>query len=118
GGQTGDYGTIATAAGALIKVRDTVKRADSLHVHLGKVEQGNIKLGEAVELEIDHDRRRKLRANHSVTHLAHEALRRVLGTHVTQKGSEVRADGMRFDFSYTKGMSPDEIAKVEDDVNA
>ncbi len=118
GGQTGDYGTIATASGALVKVRDTVKRADALHVHLGKVEQGNIKLGDPVELEIDHDRRRKLRANHSVTHLAHEALRRVLGTHVTQKGSEVRADGMRFDFSHTRGMSPEEIAKVEDDVNA
>jgi len=118
GGQTGDHGTIATASGALVKVRDTVKRADALHVHLGTVEQGKIKLGDPVELEIDHDRRRKLRANHSVTHLAHEALRRVLGSHVTQKGSEVRADGMRFDFSHTKGLSPEEIAKVEDDVNA
>src|SRR5262249_51872069 len=60
GGQTGDRGTIATASGARVKVRDTVKRADSLHVHLGRVEQGKIKVGDAVELEIDHDRRRKL----------------------------------------------------------
>jgi alanyl-tRNA synthetase len=118
GGQTGDRGTITTPAGATVTVNDTVKRADSLHVHIGKVIAGSIRVGDSVELEIDHDRRRKLRANHSVTHLAHEALRRVLGSHVTQKGSEVRADGMRFDFSHTKGMSPEEIAKVEDDVNA
>jgi alanyl-tRNA synthetase len=118
GGQTGDQGTITTASGAVVKVHDTVKRAETLHVHLGKVEKGTVKTGDAVELEIDHGRRTKLRANHSVTHLAHEALRRVLGSHVTQKGSEVRAEGMRFDFSHPKAMTPEEIAKVEDDVNA
>ncbi len=118
GGQTGDRGTMKTPDGATVAVSDTVKRADTLHVHLAKVVAGMLKVGDAVELEIDHARRTKLRANHSVTHLAHEALRRVLGSHVTQKGSEVRAEGMRFDFSHPKAMTPEEIAKVEDDVNA
>jgi alanyl-tRNA synthetase len=118
GGQVGDTGTIATAGGARVAVADTVKRADSLHVHLGKVETGTIKLGAAVELEIDHARRRRLRGNHSVTHLAHEALRRVLGAHVTQKGSLVGPERMRFDFSHPKAMTAEEIASVEADVNA
>ncbi|MCW5773789.1 MAG: alanine--tRNA ligase, partial [Rhodospirillaceae bacterium] len=118
GGQLGDRGTIRTAAGAVVKVRDTVKRADSLHVHLGKVESGTIKAGDAVELDIDHARRTRTRSNHSVTHLAHEALRRILGPHVTQKGSLVGPDRMRFDFSHPKPMTADEIARVEAEVNA
>jgi alanyl-tRNA synthetase len=118
GGQVGDTGTIATAAGALLRVRDTVKRADALHVHLGKVEQGRLEVGDAVELEIDHARRTRIRANHSVTHLVHEALRRVLGPHVTQKGSLVGPERMRFDFSHPKAMAPEEIARVESEVNA
>jgi alanyl-tRNA synthetase len=118
GGQVGDTGVIRAASGATIQVRDTVKRADSLHVHLGKVVTGTLKAGDAVELEIDHARRTRIRANHSVTHLAHEALRRVLGPHVTQKGSLVGPERMRFDFSHTKAMSAEEIARVENEVNA
>jgi len=118
GGQVGDTGTMRAASGAVIKVRDTVKRADALHVHLGKVEQGTIKTGDAVELEIDHVRRTRIRANHSVTHLAHEALRRVLGPHVSQKGSLVGPERMRFDFSHTKALTADETARVEAEVNA
>jgi len=118
GGQVGDTGTITTARGAVVKVRDTAKRADALHVHLGKVEKGTIKTGDAVELEIEHARRTRIRANHSVTHLVHEALRRVLGPHVMQKGSQVGPDRMRFDFSQPKAMTQEEIARVEAEVNA
>ncbi len=117
GGQLGDHGTIRAVGGAVVAVADTVKRAGSLHVHLGKIESGTIKVGDAVELEIDHERRAWLRGNHSVTHLAHEALRRVLGAHVTQKGSQVGPDRMRFDFSHTKATTPEEIAAVEANVN-
>jgi len=118
GGQMGDTGTIKSANGAVVKVRDTLKRADALHVHLGKVESGTLRTGDAAELEIDHARRTRTRANHSVTHLVHEALRRTLGPHVTQKGSQVGPDRMRFDFSHNKSMSADEIARVESEVNA
>ncbi len=117
GGQMGDSGTVQSASGALLRVRDTVKRAETLHVHLATVEQGSVKTGEPVELAVDGARRTLLRANHSVTHLAHEALRRILGPHVTQKGSLVGPDRMRFDFSHPKAMTPDEIAAVERDVN-
>ena len=118
GGQVGDSGRIATEAGARIEVTDTVKRADGLHVHLGEVAGSEIRVGDAVQLDVDHVRRTRIRANHSVTHLAHEALRRVLGDHVTQKGSLVADARMRFDFSHPKALSPAEIAAIEDDVNA
>ncbi len=119
GGQAGDTGVIETpGGGARIEVRTTVKRAELLHVHLGTLAKGSIAVGDTVVLDIDHDRRTRTRANHSVTHLAHEALRRVLGDHVTQKGSAVEAGRMRFDFSHTKPLTQEQIAAVEDDVNA
>ena len=116
GGQIGDTGTLE-AEGGRIEITDTVQRAEGLHVHIGRVAEGAVTVGDAVRLSVDGERRTRVRANHSVTHLAHEALRRVLGDHVTQKGSLVGPDRMRFDFSYPKALAPDEIAAVEDDVN-
>jgi len=118
GGQVGDQGVIKGANGALFRVTDTQKKLGDLFVHFGKVEKGSFKSGDAVELEVDHARRSATRANHSATHLLHEALRQVLGTHVAQKGSLVSPDRLRFDFSHTKPMSADEIKAVEDMANA
>jgi len=117
GGQMGDTGSLA-GPDCAVQVTDTLKRADGLHVHVGKITTGAINVGDAMQLDVDADRRTRLRANHSVTHLAHEALRRVLGDHVTQKGSLVGPDRMRFDFSHPKALSPDEMAAVENDVNS
>jgi alanyl-tRNA synthetase len=117
GGQLGDSGTIRGAGGALMTVRDTVRRAESLYLHLGTIAHGTLRKGEAVTLEVDSDRRRRIRANHSVTHLAHEALRRTLGPHVTQKGSLVGPERMRFDFSHPRPLSADDIVAVETEVN-
>jgi alanyl-tRNA synthetase len=117
GGQVGDAGRIATDTGAVIVIEDTKKRAGVLHVHVGRVEKGTIKTGEAVHLAIDVARRNCIRANHSVTHLAHAALREVLGTHVAQKGSLVAPERMRFDITNPKAISADEIAEVERRVN-
>ncbi len=116
GGQIGDTGTLE-AEGGRIGITDTVQRAEGLHVHIGTVAEGAVSVGDAVRLIVDGERRTRVRANHSVTHLAHEALRRVLGDHVTQKGSLVGPERMRFDFSHPKALTPDEIAAVEDDVN-
>jgi alanyl-tRNA synthetase len=113
GGQVGDQGLIKGAKGALFRVTDTQKKLGDLFVHFGKVETGSFKVGEAVELEVDHARRTATRANHSATHLLHEALRQVLGLHVAQKGSLVSPDRLRFDFVHQKPMSADEIAAVE-----
>ncbi|HEX2843213.1 alanine--tRNA ligase [Hyphomicrobium sp.] len=113
GGQVGDEGVIKGAKGALFRVTDTQKKLGDLFVHIGKVETGSFKAGEAVELEVDHARRTATRANHSATHLLHEALRQVLGTHVAQKGSLVSPERLRFDFVHQKPMSGDEIAAVE-----
>ncbi len=118
GGQMGDHGEIRSANGAVFRVTDTQKKLDDLHLHIGKLEKGALKIGDALEMAVDAERRGKLRANHSVTHLAHEALRRVLGDHVTQKGSQVGADSMRFDFAHPKAMDADEIDRVERLVNA
>ncbi|WP_024275634.1 alanine--tRNA ligase [Hyphomicrobium sp. 802] len=118
GGQVGDQGVIKGPKGTLFRVTDTQKKLGDLFVHFGKVESGAFKVGEAVELEVDHGRRSATRANHSATHLLHEALRQVLGTHVAQKGSLVSPDRLRFDFSHTKPMSADEIKQVEDMANA
>ncbi|MEQ8604407.1 MAG: alanine--tRNA ligase [Marivibrio sp.] len=118
GGQQGDVGLIVTADGARFRVTDTQKKLESLHVHLGVLEEGTLKVGEAVELTVEGDRRRRLRANHSVTHLTHQALREVLGDHVTQKGSLVAPDSMRFDFSHPKAMTAEQIDEVERRVNA
>lgn len=116
GGQMGDVGTITTED-AVITITDTQKRVDDLHVHIGKVEKGTVKVGDEARLEVDHDRRSRLRANHSATHLLHEALRRHLGDHVTQKGSLVAPDRLRFDISHPKAVAGDELIAVENDVN-
>jgi len=118
GGQVGDTGIIKGPKGAIFRVTDTQKKLGDLFVHIGKVEAGTFKAGDAVELEVDHARRLATRANHSATHLLHEALRQVLGTHVAQKGSLVSPDRLRFDFSHTKPMSAEEIKAVEDMANA
>jgi alanyl-tRNA synthetase len=117
GGQMGDAGKLVSASGAVIDISDTQKKLGDLHVHLGKVAKGSLKVGDAVEMLVDHGRRSGLRAHHSATHLLHEALRRRLGNHVTQKGSLVAPDRLRFDFSHTKGMNAEDIAWVEHEVN-
>ncbi|WP_375201079.1 alanine--tRNA ligase [Hyphococcus sp.] len=118
GGQVGDAGRITTDDGAVIVIDDVKKRAGALHGHIGKVEKGVIQKGEAVHLAIDVARRNRIRANHSVTHLAHAALREVLGPHVAQKGSLVAPERMRFDITNPKAISAKEIAEVEARVNA
>ncbi len=117
GGQVGDAGVMFSADGAELAVRDTVKKAGDLHVHLGELTHGALKVGDAVELRIDGLRRRLLRANHSVTHLLHEALRRRLGEHVTQKGSLVAPDRLRFDFSHPRPLTQQDIRAIEAEVN-
>jgi len=117
GGQAGDTGVIFSAAGTELAVRDTIKKAGDLHVHLASVTRGALKVGDAVELRVDGLRRRQLRANHSVTHLLHEALRRRLGKHVTQKGSLVAPDRLRFDFSHPRALSDEDISAIEAEVN-
>jgi alanyl-tRNA synthetase len=112
GGQMGDTGIIS-GEGFSIDVTDTQKKADGLFVHYGKVTKGSVKTGTAVELKVDHNRRSRLRANHSATHLIHEALREVLGTHVAQKGSLVAPERLRFDISHNKPISQEEIEQVE-----
>src|SRR6476469_3766032 len=116
GGQVGDTGTM-TADGVRFKVTDTQKEAGDLFVHHGTVEQGALKVGQALALEVDRARRGSIRRNHSATHLLHEALRQVLGDHVAQKGSLVAPDRLRFDFSHPKPMTPEEIERVEDIAN-
>ncbi len=118
GGQMGDSGIFFTAHGAEIAIGDTLKKLGDLHVHLGKVQRGSLAVGDVVEMHIDLQRRTALRANHSATHLLHEALRRELGTHVTQKGSLVAPDRLRFDISHPKALSAEELRKVEEEVNA
>ncbi|WP_377297977.1 alanine--tRNA ligase [Rhizobium sp. SGZ-381] len=117
GGQMGDTGVISTD-GAKLTVTDTQKKGEGLFVHSAIVAEGALKAGEPVVLTVDHARRSKLRANHSATHLLHEALREVLGTHVAQKGSLVSPDRLRFDVSHPKPMSAEELQTVEDMANA
>ena len=117
GGQAGDTGVIFSASGTELAVRDTIKKAGDLHVHLASVTRGGLNVGDAVELRVDGLRRRQLRANHSVTHLLHEALRRRLGKHVTQKGSLVAPDRLRFDFSHPRALSDEDILAIEAEVN-
>ncbi|MGA8610136.1 MAG: alanine--tRNA ligase, partial [Xanthobacteraceae bacterium] len=116
GGQVGDTG-VMRADGVRFKVTDTQKYAGDLFVHVGTVEEGALKAGTALALEVDHHRRSAIRRNHSATHLLHEALRQVLGDHVAQKGSLVAPDRLRFDFSHPKPMTAEEIARVEDIAN-
>ncbi|MDA0787734.1 MAG: alanine--tRNA ligase, partial [Proteobacteria bacterium] len=118
GGQMGDAGVMFSPNGAEVAVRDTAKKLGDLHVHLGTVAGKPLSVGEVVELRIDTARRDRLRANHSATHLLHEALRGELGAHVAQKGSLVAPDRLRFDISHTKPMDAAEISAVEAVVNA
>ncbi|KHS46615.1 alanine--tRNA ligase [Novosphingobium subterraneum] len=118
GGQTGDAGTITGADGLKLAVSDTAKPLGRLHAHNAKVEAGAIKVGDVVKLDIDVERRDAIRANHSATHLLHAALRNRLGGHVTQKGSLVAADRLRFDFSQPTALTPEDIAAIEAEVNA
>ena len=116
GGQVGDTG-IMTADGVRFCVSDTQKKAGDMFVHTGTVEAGTLAVGAALILEVDHARRTAIRANHSATHLLHEALRRVLGDHVAQKGSLVAPERLRFDISHPKPISAEEIERVEDIAN-
>jgi alanyl-tRNA synthetase len=117
GGQIGDTGTIRRGP-AVVRVSDTQKKLGDLHVHIGRLEGGALEVGDVVEMAIDGERRARLRRAHSATHLLHAALRRHLGSHVTQKGSLVAPDRLRFDFSHPKAVTPDELAAIEAEVNA
>ena len=117
GGQVADTGTISNE-NFKFEVSDVQKKLGDLFVHYGKVKKGSIKLNDSVELKIDIGRRNNIMAYHSATHLLHESLRRVLGEHVTQKGSLVESDRLRFDFSHMKPISEEEIKKIESHVNS
>jgi alanyl-tRNA synthetase len=117
GGQVADTGIISNEIFEF-EVSDVQKKLGDLFVHYGKVIKGLVKLKDSVELKIDTQRRNNIRAYHSATHLLHEALRRVLGEHVTQKGSLVQSDRLRFDFSHMKPISDEEMGKIEHYVNS
>jgi len=118
GGQVGDTGAMFSAGGGEFAVQNTTKEAGDLVVHYGVIAHGALKPGDAVELRVDGERRRRLRANHSVTHLLHQALRHRLGEHVTQKGSRVAPEDLRFDFSHPRPLSREDLATIEAEVNA
>src|SRR5689334_1085215 len=118
GGQTGDTGKLTTLKGFRGDVEDTSKLLGKLHVLRTKVVAGELSVGDTVHQKVDSERRNRIRANHSATHLLHAALRRHLGTHVSQKGSLVAPDHFRFDFSYPKALTREEIDTVEAEVNA
>ncbi|WP_298378371.1 alanine--tRNA ligase [Azospirillum sp.] len=117
GGQAGDTGVIFSANGAEFTVSDTQKKLGAVWAHVGAVTKGSLKVGDVVELRVDSARRSAIRANHSATHLLHEALRNRLGDHVTQKGSLVAPERLRFDISQPVGLTAEDIAAVEDEVN-
>ncbi len=112
GGQVSDTGTMS-GEGIVLEVIDVAKPAGGIFAHKVKVVEGPVRIGSALAMTVDHSRRTAIRANHSATHLLHEALRQVLGTHVAQKGSLVSPERLRFDFSHTKPVSEDEIAEIE-----
>jgi alanyl-tRNA synthetase len=116
GGQAGDTGLMLSAK-ADGTITDTQKKLGSMHVHVVEVTRGTLSVGDGVDLKVDRERRRATRANHSATHLLHAALKRVLGGHVSQKGSLVTADRLRFDFSHPKPVTPDELERIEVQVN-
>ncbi len=116
GGQAGDKGEVTFENGAKITVKDVLKKAGDLHVHIGTL-SGEIKLNDVAHLTVDADDRKRTMANHSATHIMHEALRRVLGEHVTQKGQMVDGERIRFDISHGAAITREELAKVEDQVN-
>ena len=116
GGQAGDHGMIETQSARFI-VRDVQKRAGDLHAHIGELIEGELSLNDAVASSVNGERRTRIMANHSATHLMHAALRDILGEHVTQKGSLVEEERMRFDFSHGAPVTPAEIEAIEDQVN-
>ncbi len=116
GGQVGDQGYIFNSD-CKIKINDTQKKMGDLFVHYGKIEKGSIRIGQNVNLEIDLSKRNNSKAYHSATHLLHESLRRTLGKHVTQKGSLVSPDRLRFDFSHNKPIEKEEMEKINNIVN-
>ena len=116
GGQVGDQGLIQTKD-CKININDTQKKVGDLYIHIGKIEKGSIKVGDNVNLSIDTARRNNSKANHSATHLLHESLRRTLGKHVTQKGSLVSPERLRFDFSHNKPIEKEEMSKINKIVN-
>ena len=118
GGQTGDVGSISNNEGLHLAVSDTSKPLGRMHAHHATVEAGTIRVGDTVRLVVDVERRDRIRANHSATHLVHAALRGRLGSHVTQKGSLVAEERLRFDFSHPKPLSAEDIAAIEAEVNA
>lgn len=115
GGQIGDSGTAKTDSAHLI-IND-VKKFNDLHVHYAEITYGELKVGAAINLKVDSEKRKKIRANHSATHLLHAALRKILGNHVTQKGSIVTDEKLRFDISHNKAITPFEIKEIENEVN-
>jgi len=117
GGQMGDTGVIVFEGGRAI-VTDTQKKGEGIFAHSAEITEGTLKAGDPVTLEVDHARRGRIRSNHSATHLIHEALREVLGTHVAQKGSLVAPERLRFDVSHPKPMSAEELKEVEEIANA
>lgn len=116
GGQAGDKGVVTFDNGAVIEVTDVQKRAGDLHVHIGTL-NGSISKGDTAHFQVSADNREKTKRNHSATHLMHEALRRILGPHVAQKGQMVDGDRIRFDISHGGAITADELSKVEDQVN-
>ena len=113
GGQVGDSGGMWTALGTELIVKDTKKQLGKLHLHMVKCKSRGLAVGDAVEMRVDSRRRQSIRANHSATHLLHEALRQVLGDHVAQKGSLQDAERTRFDISHPKAIAPEELQKIE-----
>ncbi|MEO0398242.1 MAG: alanine--tRNA ligase [Pseudomonadota bacterium] len=118
GGQAGDAGVILGEDGLEVAISDVKKRGGALHGHIGVVMSGSLTIGAAVRLSIDIARRAATRANHSATHLLHQALKDVLGDHVAQKGSFVANDRLRFDFAHPAAVKPEEIAEIDRRVNA
>lgn len=118
GGQAGDVGIIKTVEGkAIINITNTLKKVGALHVHVGKIEEGEVSVGDSAEMLVDVENRNDTRNNHSVTHLLQAAIRKTLGTHAVQKGSQVTHEGMRFDISHPKQITKDELRVIEAEVN-
>ena len=118
GGQIGDTGSAESKSGARIRIMDTIKPGGDTIIHVGEVEAGSLAVGDSLSLQVDEERRDRVRANHSATHLLHHALKRVLGEHVAQKGSLVAPDRLRFDYAHSRPMTPEQLRAVVDRVNA
>jgi alanyl-tRNA synthetase len=117
GGQVGDTGVLTTASGAVFRVKDT-RKVEEFHLHVGTLESGSLSVGDAVDAQVDSQRRDAIRRNHTGTHLLHRVLRQVLGDEARQAGSLVAPDALRFDFSFPRGLTPEERERIESEVNA